>query len=158
MPFGSIGEVIALRVRNSLSTQKRNKSANIPHDCSLAAGVRAISSPIPASNLSEESSTPDQRAISVAASSKTAESDVASWARHTSDAIQACGPVARAAAGIIPVVGSPLKNAIDGLLAILQTIDVVLLRFGVLFSTLNFAIIGTHPEQGRLKPPYPPSL
>lgn len=121
MPSEKISEVIALRIRNPLSTRKRNKSTNTPDDRSLAAGVRANSPSIPPSNLSEESSTPDQRVPTTVSSSKT--SNMASWARHASDTIQTFGPVARAAAGTIPIAGSPLKNAIDGLLAILQIID-----------------------------------
>ncbi|KAI6043596.1 hypothetical protein EDC04DRAFT_2890744 [Pisolithus marmoratus] len=45
------------------------------------------------------------------------------WARHASDTIRACGPVAQAVSGTIPIAGAPLKNAIEGLLAILQIID-----------------------------------
>lgn len=155
MPSEKISEVIALRIRNPLSTRKRNKSTNTPDDRSLAAGVRANSPSIPPSNLSEESSTPDQRVPTTVSSSKT--SNMASWARHASDTIQTFGPVARAAAGTIPIAGSPLKNAIDGLLAILQIIDVDLLHFGMLFLTLNFLFIGTHPEQGGLRSPLQPA-
>ena len=43
---------------------------------------------------------------------------------EASDAIQLVSPMVQAVAGAIPVAGTPLKAAVDGLLYIIQMIDV----------------------------------
>ncbi|KIN97438.1 hypothetical protein M404DRAFT_894467 [Pisolithus tinctorius Marx 270] len=92
---------------------------------------------------------------SIPSSSKT--SYVTSCAHDVSDIVQIAAPVVQAAAEAILVAGAPMKAAIGGLLAILQVIDVTLLRFQVQFFILNLNIIESHSEQGRLKRPHSPT-
>jgi len=54
----------------------------------------------------------------------TTESPESRLLSEAADVIQLISPMVQAVAGVIPVAGAPLKTAVDGLLYIIQMIDV----------------------------------
>jgi hypothetical protein len=99
-----------VRVRHSTEDDQRQSNPTVTlHESHIPSGITSASTLLlPLSNLSlgPEVSTTE------------------SYYRRASDMAQVYLPVVREIAGAIPIAGAPLRVAIGGLLAIVQTIDV----------------------------------